>query len=66
MPEVGAVNPAAGWSVEEMLADPTVSFTLKTVLRGWMERDRVDAANDARILCEVLAARAAAAFERLP
>ena len=57
--------PAAGWSVEEMLADPTISFPLKSILRGWMERDCVDAANDARLLCEVLEARADAAFERL-
>lgn len=64
MPEPRAKGPVAGQSVQEVLDDPTASFPLKTVLRGWMERDRIDAANDARLLCEVLEARADAAFRR--
>lgn len=64
MPEPRAEGPVASQSVEEVLGDATVSFPLKTVLRGWMERDPVDAANDARLLCEVLEARADAAFRR--
>jgi len=48
--------------MEEVLADPSVSFPLKTVLLAWMERDCVDAADDARLLCGLLAARAAAAL----
>lgn len=48
--------------VEEALADPAVSFPLKVVLRGWLDRDCVDAARDARLLCELLQQRADAAF----
>lgn len=51
-------------SVDEVLADPSVSFPLKGVLRAWMERDRIDAAHDARLLCQVLEARADVAFGR--
>jgi len=62
VPEFLAVASADSRSMEEVLADPSVSFPLKTVLLAWMERDCVDAADDARLLCGLLAARAAAAL----
>ena len=64
MPEAGADASVAGRSVVEVLADPSVSFSLKTVVRAWMERDRIDAADDARLLYQVLEARADTAFGR--
>ena len=64
MPEARAEASVAARSVDEVLADPTVSFPLKSVLRGWMERDLIDATNDARLLHQVLEARADAAFGR--
>jgi len=41
-------------SAADLLADPTASFALKAVLRAWTDRDRVDAAHDARMLWRVL------------
>jgi hypothetical protein len=40
--------------LEEILADPTASNWLKDALRTAVERDPVDAANDARFLSEWL------------
>ncbi|MGH8159244.1 MAG: hypothetical protein ACREPQ_14080 [Rhodanobacter sp.] len=42
----------------EILADPSASFWLKAALTSALERDCVDAANDAELLAEVLAQRA--------
>jgi len=39
-----------GPDVLSLLADPTVSRALKTVLRRWARRDPVDAAEDAHLL----------------
>lgn len=46
----------------EVLADPSASEALKTVLRAWQVRDAVDAANDAAVL---LAVSQAAVLARL-
>ncbi len=43
-----------GPSLEDVLADPCVSYELKNTLRRWIERDPVDALADAELLCRVL------------
>lgn len=55
--------PVCASSLDDLLADPSASFAVKTVARSWSARDRVDAAHDAGIPCarfenEVLAQRA--------
>lgn len=50
------IDPAPDLSIEQVLADPAASFTLKTVLREWRSRDLVDAVLDARALHAVLEA----------
>lgn len=45
-------------SIEQVLADPAASFALKSVLRLWLTRDFSDAARDARVLSQLLEARA--------
>lgn len=45
-------------TVADLLTDPSVSFSLKTVIRTWEGRDPVDAAQDARLLAEVFERRA--------
>ena len=42
--------------IDAILADPTASFALKAALRLWSDRDPVDAAQDAHVLCRVLEA----------
>ena len=64
MPEPRAEASVTHRSVDEVLDDPSVSVSLKTVLRAWIERDCIDAADDARLLYQVLEARADAAFGR--
>lgn len=53
-------------TVRALLADPTVRRPLKAVLRRWLERDPVDAAQDAGLLALALERladeRCAAAF----
>jgi hypothetical protein len=44
-------------SVAEVLADPCASYWLKNALRGALERDCVDAANEAALLADLLTAR---------
>lgn len=44
--------------IAAVIADATASEWLKTSLRTALERDMVDAANDAEILAELLRARA--------
>ncbi|MBW8302853.1 MAG: hypothetical protein K0M78_02670, partial [Brevundimonas sp.] len=53
-------QPAAGppLTVADLLADPSASFAIKDVARRWAARDSVDAALDARVLCEVFEAAA--------
>lgn len=46
--------------VHEILASPSTSFWLKDALQGALQRDPVDAANDAEVLAAVLAKRCAA------
>lgn len=43
---------------ELLLADPLASMWLKTALTGALDRDPVDAANDAEALSQALANRA--------
>lgn len=45
-------------TVADLLTDPAVSFSLKTVILAWEERDPVDAAKDARLLAELFERRA--------
>lgn len=45
-------------SVAATLADPSASYALKAVLVAWSGRDPVDAANDARVLRDLLEAEA--------
>jgi hypothetical protein len=52
---VGRQDPV---TVADLLADPGVSFSLKTVILTWETRDPVDAARDARILADVFERRA--------
>ena len=52
--------------IEEILADPAASLWLKTALRLALERDPVDAANDAEVLYKVLARRCWHAFGWVP
>jgi len=40
--------------VEQVLSDPAVSFWLKDALRSALDRDPVDAANDAEVLFRLL------------
>jgi hypothetical protein len=40
--------------IDEVLRDPAASFWLKDALRSALERDPVDAANDARVLARLL------------
>ncbi|MDZ4113018.1 MAG: hypothetical protein U1E18_25950 [Brevundimonas sp.] len=42
--------------VADLLADPAASFAVKDVALRWAARDCVDAAIDARVLCEVFEA----------
>lgn len=44
-------------AIEEILADPAVSFWLSTALRLALSRDPVDAANDADLLARLLERR---------
>jgi hypothetical protein len=44
-------------TVARLLADPTCSTWLKTALRSALDRDCVDAANDAELLAFVLRER---------
>jgi hypothetical protein len=43
--------------VEQILADPSASFWIKGALRSALERDPVDAANDADALAKALSRR---------
>jgi len=49
---------AQALTVADLLANPTVSFALKTVILTWEQRDPVDAANDARLLADLFVRRA--------
>lgn len=40
-------------TVAAVLADPSISYTLKCVIREWLERDTLDALNDAELLVAV-------------
>jgi hypothetical protein len=53
-----ADRPGAEPTLDTVLADPSASQTLKTVLLQWAARDPVDATHDAEILLRVLEGRA--------
>ena len=42
------------FEIERVLADPAASFWLKDALRTALDRDPVDAANDAEVLAQLL------------
>jgi len=48
------MKPLTDWTPEEVLADPTASDWLKNALRSAIERDPVDAADDAEALAQLL------------
>jgi hypothetical protein len=50
-------------TVERILADPAASHWLKAALLAALERDPVDAANDAEALAQALEERAAEILE---
>jgi hypothetical protein len=54
---------AAKFEAEEILVDPAASSWLKDALRSALERDAVDALNDALALAGTLEARLRAALE---
>jgi len=56
----------AALTIAGILADPAASFALKSVIRQWMTRDGVDAANDARMLCELFGATVDQRFRAKP
>lgn len=45
---------AKQFEIEQVLADPAASFWLKACLRSALDRDPVDAANDADLLAQLL------------
>lgn len=53
-------------SIDRVLADPAASFALKAALRLWLRRDFIDAARDARVLAQLLEARAVEMEGRAP
>ena len=61
-----AVGPRSPWTIDDLLVDPAVSFALKAVLKVWEDRDPVDAAQDARLLADVLERRADEAVSWIP
>lgn len=46
-----------GFEIEQVLADPAASFWLKVALNSALDRDPVDAANDAEVLAQLLQQR---------
>lgn len=53
-------------AIDRVLADPAASLPLKSVVRLWLTRDFVDAARDARVLAQLLEARAVELVGRAP
>lgn len=58
MADHGIRTPPPPPTVAGLLADPAASFAIKDVARRWAARDCVDAATDARVLCEMFKAAA--------
>ena len=52
-------------TIEDILRDPAASLWLKAALRTALERDPVDAANDAEVLLRILDSRLRALLEQL-
>jgi hypothetical protein len=55
--------PTADPTIEEVMADPSASVWLKTALRAALERDPVDALNDALALAGILEERLRSVLE---
>ena len=53
-------HPSPAPEVQAVLASPSTSFWLKDALQAALQRDPVDAANDAELLASLLADRCAA------
>lgn len=51
--------------IGQVLSDPSASFWLKAAIRSAMERDAVDAANDARVLAYILESRASVQLSKV-
>lgn len=47
-------NRASKHTIQDVLSDPAASFWLQSALRSALERDPVDAANDADVLAKLL------------
>lgn len=58
--EQANTTPTAQGTLETILKDPSASFWLKASLQTALERDAIDAANDAERLAELLRHRAEA------
>jgi hypothetical protein len=52
-------------TIAAILVDPAASHALKRVICDWLARDCVDAAHDARALCQLFEDRADQALGRL-
>jgi hypothetical protein len=50
--------------LKRLLADPSISYWLRDALKAALERDPVDAANDAGLLAIILDKRAATLLEK--
>ena len=50
-------------TIARLLVDPSLSYWLKDALRTALERDPLDALNDAEALCQVLTERAREVLE---
>jgi len=51
-------------SIQTILDDPAASDWLKTALRAALDRDPVDAVNDAEVMCEMLKQRLDDIFQK--
>lgn len=54
------LNNSLPTDIAVVMSDPSASFWVKTALQTALERDAVDAANDARMLADLLEQRAEA------
>ena len=64
LPAESSQNPVPQPTIEGVLADPAASVWLKNALRSALERDPVDAANDAEMLLRLLDDRLRVLFKQ--
>ncbi len=64
LPAESSQSPVPQPTIEGVLADPAASLWLKHALRSALERDPVDAANDAEMLLRLLDDRLRALLEQ--